>query len=160
MNIDRFMGHWYVIAAVPTPIDRNAFNATMTYRRDVHGSIATTYRFRNKRFDGRHRILRPRGEVGDGPSNERWAMRFIWPVRSDIRILFVDDDYAQAIIGRDKRDYAWILARTPDISHQDFFERVRLIRDAGYDTRRLRMVPHRSEAAQYLDELRSPALAY
>lgn len=56
-----------------------------------------------------------------------------------------DDDYSQTIIGRNKRDYAWIMALTPTISREDFFERVELLREQGYDTDKLKVVPQRWE---------------
>ena len=70
-------------------------------------------------------------------------MQFIWPINADYRVVYVDDDYSQTIIGRNKRDYAWIMARTPTISREDFFEHVKLLREQGYDTEKLKVVPQR-----------------
>jgi len=70
-------------------------------------------------------------------------MQFIWPIKADYRVVYVDNDYSQTIIGRNKRDYAWIMARTPTISREDFFEHVKLLREQGYDTEKLKVVPQR-----------------
>lgn len=143
VDLARFMGEWYVIASIPTAIEKNIYNATERYRLDDDGTIATTFCFRKGGFQGEQKTYRPRGFVRDTSSNAEWGMRFVWPIKSDYRIVFVDEDYAQTIIGRNKRDYAWIMARTPTISNEDLFERVRLLREQGYDTARLRLVPQR-----------------
>jgi apolipoprotein D and lipocalin family protein len=46
VDIDRFMGDWYVIASIPTSIEKSAFNAVESYRLDSDGTIATTFSFR------------------------------------------------------------------------------------------------------------------
>ncbi len=57
--------------------------------------------------------------------------------------MYVNDDYSQTIIGRNKRDYVWIMARTPSISNEDIFQRVKLLREQGYDTEKIEMVPQK-----------------
>ena len=148
VDLERFMGEWYVIASIPTAIEKNAYNATETYRLDDDGTIATTFAFRKGGFDGKQKTYNPRGFVRDTSSNAEWGMQVIWPIKADYRIVYVDDDYSQTIIGRNKRDYAWIMARTPTISREDFFERVRLLREQGYDTEKLKVVPQRWDGAE------------
>ncbi len=46
VDINRFMGDWYVIANIPTAIEKGAHNAIESYRLDDDGSIATTFTFR------------------------------------------------------------------------------------------------------------------
>ena len=141
VDLDRFMGDWYVIAAIPTAIEKNIYNATETYRLDDDGTIATTFSFRKGGFDGKQKTYSPRGFIRDPSSNAEWGMQFIWPVKADYRIVYVNDDYSQTIIGRNKRDYAWIMARTPTISAEDLFERVGLLREQGYDIDKLKLIP-------------------
>ena len=49
------------------------------------------------------------------PSGAVWGMQFIWPFKADYRVIYLNDDYTQTIIGREKRDYVWIMARSPAI---------------------------------------------
>jgi apolipoprotein D and lipocalin family protein len=148
VDLERFMGEWYVIASIPTAIEKNAYNVTETYRLAVDGTIATTFSFQEGGFDGKQKTYKPRGFVRDTVSNAEWGMQFIWPIKADYRIVYVDDDYSQTIIGRNKRDYAWIMARTPTISREDFFQRVKLLREQGYDTDKLKVVPQRWEGIE------------
>ena len=147
VDLERFMGDWYVIASIPTVIEKQAYNAMESYRLDEDGTVATTFSFRNSGFDGKQEVYTPRGYVRDKSSNAQWGMQFVWPFKADYRVVYVDQDYTQTIIGRNKRDYVWIMARTPTISHEDFFERVKLIREQGYDASKLKMVPQRWEQA-------------
>jgi apolipoprotein D and lipocalin family protein len=70
-------------------------------------------------------------------------MRFIWPIKSDYRIVYLDEDYSQTIIGRQKRDFVWIMARTPTIPDDTYEELVNRVANLGYDMSQLRRVPQR-----------------
>ena len=45
LDLNRFMGPWYVIACIPTFLETNAYNAVETYRLDADGSIDTVFTF-------------------------------------------------------------------------------------------------------------------
>ena len=45
VDLARFMGDWYVIANIPTFIEKDAYNAVESYRLAADGSIATTSPF-------------------------------------------------------------------------------------------------------------------
>lgn len=143
VDIDRFMGDWYVIASIPTSIETDAYNAIETYRLDDDGTIATTFTFRDGGFDGKVKEYQPRGFIRDQNSNAVWGMQFFWPIKADYRIAYVDAAYTQTIIARNKRDYVWIMARTPEISEQDYGRLVDVVGNIGYDTNQLRKVPQR-----------------
>jgi apolipoprotein D and lipocalin family protein len=70
-------------------------------------------------------------------------MQFIWPFKGDYRIIFLDDDYSTTIIGRDKRDYVWLMARNPELPFDQYEKAVKFIVDAGYDRSQLQRVPQR-----------------
>lgn len=143
VDLERFMGRWYVIASIPTFIERDAFNAVESYRLDTDGSIATTFTFRAGGFDGPERRYEPRGFVRDRTSNAVWGMQFLWPIKADFRIAWLADDYSITVIAREARDYAWIMARTPSISDAAYASAVSFLEGQGYDVRQLRKVPQR-----------------
>ena len=143
VDLERFMGDWYVIANIPTFIETDAYNAVETYRLAQDGSVATTFSFREGGFDGEHKTYHPTGYVIDKQSNAVWEMQFIWPIMSDYRIVYVDEAYQQTIIGRIRRDYVWLMARTPQISDDDYQRFLKLIADEGYDVSKVRKVPQR-----------------
>jgi apolipoprotein D and lipocalin family protein len=143
VDLPRFMGAWYVIANIPTAIEKGAHNAVESYRLDDDGSIDTTFTFRDGAFDGKLKTYNPRGFVVDRTSNALWGMRFIWPIKADYRIVYLNEDYSQTVIGRSKRDYVWIMARTPQIADADYDRLLRFVTDLGYDPAKVQKVPQR-----------------
>ena len=89
----------------------------------------------------RRSATRP-GTVIDRASNAVWGMQFVWPVKADYRIVYVADDYSTTIIGREKRDYAWIMAQA-GAPRGGIPPPRRHARRAGYDISKLRKVPQR-----------------
>ena len=148
VDLDRFMGGWYVIANIPTFIETEAFNAMESYRLNEDGTIATTFTFREGGFDGEEKSYHPTGFVVDKESNSVWGMQFLWPIKADYRIVFVDDDYSQTIIGRIKRDYVWIMARTPTIPADEYQGLLDMIAAQAYDLTPIQKVPQRWEDRQ------------
>jgi apolipoprotein D and lipocalin family protein len=143
VDLPRFMGEWYVIANIPTRMERGAHNAVERYALAEDGSIDTTFTFREDGFEGKLKTMRPRGFVLDRQSNARWGMRFIWPVKADYRIIWLDADYTRTVVGRQKRDYVWIMARTPVIPDAQYQELLRFVAEQGYDISRVQRVPQR-----------------
>lgn len=141
VDLERFMGKWYVIGSIPTFLERDAYNAVETYELEPDGTIATTFTFRDGSFDGELKSYTPTGFVQDKETNAEWGMRFIWPVKADYRIVYLDRNYTQTIIGRNKRDYVWIMARTPSVPEADYRELLERVSGLGYDPSDVRRVP-------------------
>lgn len=145
VDLSRFMGDWYVIASIPSWPERHAFDAVESYELRPDGRIQTTFRYRNGSFEAPVKTLRPVGSVVPGSGNAVWGMQFIWPIKAEYVIAYLDSSYIQTIIARSKRDYVWIMARTPSISQADYAADVERVRALGYDTSKLRRVPQRPD---------------
>jgi len=140
------MGDWYVIACIPSYIERNEYDALESYRLDPDGRIRTVFTYRDGSFDAPLKRLTPVGFVTEGTRGTVWGMRFVWPIKADYRVMYVDTDYSQTVIGREKRDYAWIMARSPTMPDADYQRLSALLRAQGYDTSLLRKVPQQRRA--------------
>ena len=147
VDLERFMGDWYVIASIPTFIEKGAHNAVESYRLTEEGTIETTFTFRQGGFDGERKRYRPTGFVRDKESNAVWGMQFLWPIKADYRVIYLKEDYSQTVIGRNQRDYVWVMARTPSIPETDYARIKRLLAEQGYDVSQLQQVPQRWEQA-------------
>ena len=143
VDIQRFMGAWYVIACIPTFIETEAYNGVETYRLDPDGSIDTVFTFNKGGFNGPPKRYNPRGFIVDSVNNSTWGMQFIWPFKAEYLITHLNEEYSQTVIGRTKRDYVWIMARTPQIADSDYLRLVKELEGQGYDMVRLRKVPQR-----------------
>ena len=141
VDLQRFMGDWYVIAHIPSLPEREAWNAVESYRLDGEGRIRTTFQFRKGSFEAPLKTMEPVGRVVPGTNNAVWDMQFVWPIQAEYVIVDLSADYSQTVIGRSKRDYLWIMARTPSIAEADYAALVEKAKALGYDTSKLRKVP-------------------
>tara|TARA_B100000989_G_scaffold293268_1_gene270392 strand:- start:128 stop:718 length:591 start_codon:yes stop_codon:yes gene_type:complete len=142
VNIDRFMGRWYVHGYTPIIVDKNAYNAIEHYRLDADKKIQTTYQFRDGGFDAEIKTLTPVGWVDEGvDSNAQWRMQFIWPFTSDYIILHVDADYSETIIAHPSRKYAWIMLRSDIVRDTDYDRLLSKLKAVGYDTGLMQKLP-------------------
>jgi apolipoprotein D and lipocalin family protein len=145
VDLPKFMGPWYVIANIPTFIEKGAHNAIESYALDADGTIDTTFTFNQGAFDGPAKRYNPRGFVVEGTNNAIWGMRFIWPIKAEYVISYVDAAYNETIIGRSSRDYVWVMARTPTISGERYDALLAKVREYGYDVAKVQKVPQISE---------------
>jgi len=143
VDLPRFMGPWYVIANIPTFLEKGAHNAIESYRLADDGTIETTFTFHADGFDGPMKTYTPRGFVLDRESNAVWGMQFLWPFKADFRIVYLTPDYTQTVIGREARDYVWIMARTPEIPETDYQHILKFLKEQGYDVTQIQKVPQR-----------------
>ena len=141
VDLPRFMGDWYVIANIPTFLEKGAHNAKDSYRLDADGTIPTTFSFNADAPDGPRKSYGSRGFVMDGGANAVWGQQYVWPIKADYRISYVSPDYTQTVITRDKRDYVWIMARTPTIPEADLARLIAFVGSQGYDVDKLQRVP-------------------
>lgn len=143
VDLERFMGDWYVVANIPTSIENGAHNAVESYALNPDGTVATTFSFNKDGFDGPRKTYRPKGFILDKETNARWGMQFIWPIKADYRIIYLDEDYQLTVIGRSKRDYVWVMSRKPDFSDEAFAHIKDFVGEVGYDVSRLDRIPQR-----------------
>ncbi|MCF7981125.1 MAG: lipocalin family protein [Pseudomonadales bacterium] len=141
VDIDRFMGDWYVVANIPTFLEDGAHNAVESYQKNEDGTIATTFTFRDGGFDGDLKKYNPTGYIKDSKTNALWGMQFIWPIKADYRIIYLDDGYTKTVIGREARDYVWLMARNPKLTDEEYEKIVEYIDSIGYDISKLKRVP-------------------
>lgn len=143
VDLPRFMGDWYVVANIPTFIEQGAYNAVESYELNPDGTIATKFRFAVDDFDGEIKEYEPTGFIRDTESNAEWGMQFVWPFKSDYRIVHLDEEYSRTIIGRQKRDFVWIMARTSTIPAEDYEQLLRVCESLGYDVSKIQRVPQK-----------------
>ncbi len=141
VDLNRFMGDWYVVACIPTFIEKDIYNAVESYKLNSDGTIKTHFTFRKGGFDGEKKEYEPKGYVIPKTGNALWGMQFIWPIKAEYRIVYLDEGYQLTIIARNARDYVWLMSRKPDISDKQYQTYVNKIKDMGYDIDKLVKIP-------------------
>ena len=142
VDLPRFMGDWYVVANIPTALEKGAHNPIESYKLDNNGTIETTFSFNKDSFDGEDKVYHSRGFVKNKKTNASWGMQFIWPIKADYRVVYLDPDYQYTVIGRTARDYVWIMARDVNISADKYQELVSFIVELGYEADKIVRAPH------------------
>lgn len=148
VDLQRFMGDWYVIANIPTFAERDATNPVERYRLNPDGTIATTFVFNHKEPGGPIVELNAKGFVRDKQSNAIWGMQFVWPIKADYRIVYLDPNYQNTIIGRNKRDYLWIMSRKQQLPQDELDDLLRIAVDLGYDRDRIQLTSWQQPLAE------------
>jgi apolipoprotein D and lipocalin family protein len=142
VDLSRYMGRWYVIANIPTHFEHGAHNSVESYSLNEDGTISTLFTCRKDSFEGEVKTMKPKAFVRDA-TNAVWGLQFVWPLKVEHLIAYLNPDYSQTIIARTKRDYVWIMARTPTIPDEDYETLAAKVAELGYDRTKLQRVPQR-----------------
>lgn len=140
VDIKLFMGDWFVIANIPTFIEKDATNAIESYKLNKKGEIETTFTFYQNGPNGLKKIYRPKGFIYNSKTNAEWRMQFIWPFKSPFLIIDLADDYSYTVIGVPNRKYVWIMAREPQLSDEIFSIITQKLAGIGYDISKIQKI--------------------
>ena len=134
VDLEKYMGDWYVIANIPTFIEKNATNAIESYKLSSDGIIHTTFSFYKGSPEGEKKIYRPKGFVFNTETNAEWRMQFLWPFKMPFLIIDLDDDYSYTVIGIPSRKHVWIMSRDPIMNDETYEGILSRLSYVGYDT--------------------------
>lgn len=141
VDLERFMGDWYVVGGLLTSFEKGAHHAIENYRLDEKGRIQTTFTFRKDSFDGPVKKFTPVGFVHNKETNAEWRMQFIWPFKAPFLIVYLDENYQATAIATDNRKYLWIMSRTPQMPGHLYDEIIALAREQGFAVDKIIKVP-------------------
>lgn len=145
IDLQRFMGTWYVIGRVPNFIERGHVASVNTYTLHDEDKVAIRYQYREG-FGEPLEEISLRARADDDSGNRRWRTWFYRVVPTRSRILEVAPDYSWALIGYPGREMAWIFARQPDMDtalYRELAQRLRSKYDVNTD--KLKRVPQHPE---------------
>ncbi len=150
IDLQRFMGTWYVIGRVPNPVERGHVASVNEYRLRGDQKVSITYRYRDG-FSEPLQELTVRASVDEDSGNHNWRTWFYKIVPTRTRVLEVAPDYSWAMLGYPGREMAWIFARKPDMDKELYKElATRLRDDYGVNTDKLKRVPQHREQVDRL----------
>ncbi len=142
VDLPRFMGTWYLVGGIPTPFEREAWNAVETYTLRRDGSILTTLTFNQGAADGPRKHIAAPARVRPGTGNAVWDVRVFGPVKAQYIVAWLREDYGLMLVVRDARDYAWVFARAPAVPEAELEAARRRLQGWGYDLGKWRRIPH------------------
>mgnify|MGYP001099686833 CR=1 FL=1 len=136
----RFSGDWYVIALLPTFIEKNAVNGIETYTFTDDHKVHVRYVFNRKSPEGSRIVTTQRGWIIDKGTNAEWRVQPLWPFRLPYLIIDLAEDYRYTVIGTNNYKYVWIMARETFLSDEDYRGILDRLEDRGYPVNEIKIM--------------------
>ncbi len=122
VDLKRYSGKWFEIARYPNNFQKKCVgNTTATYTIKDEDAIEVLNQCVKK--DGTIDDAKGKAKIVDTKTNAKLEVRFapgflsfLSSVWGDYWIIDLDDNYQYAAVGDPKREYFWILSRTPKMS--------------------------------------------
>ncbi len=101
--------------------------------------------------------MRATGFVRDTNTNATWSMQPFWPIKAEYLVLYIQEpsqdalqnalvsprqEYQYTIIGRNKRDYLWIMARQARVQPDQLAELIDRAVAFGYPRAAIQLPIH------------------
>ena len=144
LDIDRFMGKWYVISLIPNFVEKNAESSYDYYSLNSDGSINISY---HAIKNGKNINLKQQATITDEINKSTWKIRFLKPyipfLRAPFKVIIVDKDYEYMAIGYPGNKYGWIMSRSnslEDVLYNQILNTLKL--DFGYNENDFVKVKH------------------
>ena len=141
LDLQKFMGHWYVIANITSGDEAADVAVQLDYQLKPDGRIDQRYTSRRGDFISPLKSSSTEARVAENTNNAHWKVRSRWALGDDYLILYVDPEYRYAVAGTPKRDRAWILGREARMTDERFQSMQLVLEARGYEIPRLLKVP-------------------
>lgn len=148
VDVPRYMGVWYEIAKFPNRFQKMcASNTSAQYSARTDGTVSVRNRCTDadgkiSEVEGQARQLgnatSPRLEVRFAPA---WLsfLPFVW---GDYWVIDLDADYQLVAVSEPKREFLWVLSRTPTVNAKAYDELLARLRAKSLDTSKLERTRH------------------
>jgi apolipoprotein D and lipocalin family protein len=143
LDVKRYMGTWYEIAKFPNSFQKKCIGfttATYSVREDGRVDVVNRCRQADGSTDSAEGVARQPG----GPNSPKLEVRFAPAIFSfvpmiwgDYWVIDLDPDYQLAAVSEPKREYLWILSRTPKVDPAVYDALLGRLRAQGLDMNRL-----------------------
>jgi apolipoprotein D and lipocalin family protein len=141
VEMHRYMGKWFVIAAVPNSLEKGKVATSDTYRELGDGTIEVVYTFRKGSLDAPEKTWEGTARVVDTGSKATWKVRFFWLLTAEYRIIHLEPGYRWSVVTDGSGKLLWVLARERQLPEREYREILRRVQKDGFDITKLRKVP-------------------
>ena len=134
VELEKYLGKWYEIAAFPQRFERGCSNTFAEYSLNADGSIAVKNTCVK---NGELSVSNGKAKIVDTKTNAKLTVQFQWPFKGKYWIIGLAHDYSYAVVGHPNREYLWILSRKPQMDNQTLNHLVVMAANKGFDVRKL-----------------------
>jgi len=148
LDAQRYLGRWYEIAKFPNRFQRKcASDTSAEYGLLPEGGLRVVNRCRlaNGEIDQAIGVARQVGGDSSAKLQVRFApawlsiVPFVW---GDYWIVDLDDGYELAAVSEPKREYLWVLSRSPVVDESRYAALLGRLAAMGLDVAKLEKTPH------------------
>jgi len=141
LDLNRYLGKWYVIANIPYLLEKGKVASYDTYSMRPDGRMNNFFTFRKGSLDAPEHTWHGVAWVVNRESNAEWRVRFLWPFYATYLVLELDPQYRWAVVATPGHNLLWVLARESRLDEVTYSMILQRIAAQGYDTNCLRQVP-------------------
>ena len=148
IDVPRYMGTWYEIAKYPNQFQKKCLSNTRAdYSTQASGTVRVVNRCATKEGEVSEAIGEAR-QIGNSTSPKlevrfapAWTsfLPFVW---GNYWVIDLDPAYQLVAVSEPKREYLWILSRTPDLTPKDYSDLIVRLQKKGFDTSKLERTAH------------------
>lgn len=140
VDLKKYSGKWYEIAALPTRFEKNCKCTSAGYelKDDYVKVINRCYNTKKEKWEG----IEGKAFPVKNSSNSKLNVQFFWPFKGKYWIIKLADDYSYAIVGHPKRKYLWILSRSVEMDNKQYQELLQFVKNQGYDISKIKKTSH------------------
>ena len=144
LDIDKFMGKWYVISNIPNFIENTATDSYDEYTLNSDGTIEISY---HALKNNNPVTLKQRATILNKENNSEWKLKLTRPcipfLRLPYKVIILDDNYQYMAVGYPKNKYGWIMSRTNKMDDDLYFKILTTLQvKFGYDINQFKKVIH------------------
>jgi apolipoprotein D and lipocalin family protein len=143
VDLNQFMGKWYVMAGRFTFLEKDVHNGVETYTwNEKEQRIDIGFTFNQGSFTGKAKSIPQKGWVYNQKTNAHWKVSPFWPLKFDYLVIDLASDYSWTAIGVPNGKYLWIMARDRHLEHKVLQQIITRLNNMGYPTQDIVLVPH------------------
>ncbi|MFW5886869.1 MAG: lipocalin family protein [Bacteroidota bacterium] len=136
VDLEKYMGKWYEIAAFPQPYEKNCACVTAEYNLTAKGYVKVVNKCR-KKDSKKWKSIKGKAFVQEGSENSKLKVQFFWPFRGDYYIIDLAKDYSYAVVGSPDRESLWVLGRKPEMEDSTLKKLKKVATGKGFDVNKL-----------------------
>ena len=146
IDLQLYMGRWYVIANIPYFPERGKVASYDEYVLRKDGRIDNIYGFK-KAFGKKETRWNAIAKITPDTENRKWTIKFWGILNADYEILEVATDYSWALIGHPKKKMGWLFSRDPKMSDEQYDLLIKKFENYDYKISAFKRVPQFAEQA-------------
>lgn len=142
VDIPKFMGPWFVIANIPTFVEKGATNAVESYTwNDKEERIDVDFHYHKDHPGGELKSYPQKAWIYDTKTNAEWRVQPWWPLKFAYLVIDLAPDYSYTVIGVPSRNYVWIMARSKTLPPETLDAIYKKLETMGYDVSKIQKIP-------------------